>query len=51
MDCTDNAWTGAMADVTHDVWTDCTDDAWTSALKGITYDVLMVGDFIGISCW
>ena len=50
MGCMDDAWTGAMTDVMHDVWTGCMDDARTGALKGVMYDVLTVGDFTRFSC-
>ena len=54
----DDAWTGAMSDVTHDVQmgrtydaqTNGTYDAWTGAMTDVLYNVLTVGDFTGFSC-
>ena len=39
----DDAWTGAMADVLHDVQTGCMDNAWMGAMTDIPYDGWMDG--------
>ena len=54
----DDAQTGAMSDVMHelrmgctyDAWRGGTYDAWTGAMTDILYDVLTVGDFTRFSC-
>ena len=41
MDGTGDAWTGAMTDVTHNVWMGCMDNAWMGAMTDIMHDVWM----------
>ena len=36
-----DAWTGAMTDVSHDVWTGCMDGAQMGAMTDIMHDVWM----------
>ena len=46
----DDAWMGAMTDITHDVQMDGMDNTQMGGMTDLPYDVWTDGDFTGVSC-